>query len=170
MPLGFLILGAIVLVTALRNTHKQLGTMLAADFSGTGSFIYWIAALAIVGGLGYVPSFQAPSRALIVLLLVVLLLSNRGFFTQFSSALSTAQPLAPTATGGVVLASATQSIVPGTPGAGGIDAPPAGEPSAPSGFPVVIVGGGGGSSASSAAGAVGGIAKAASSLGGLFGL
>jgi hypothetical protein len=39
MPLGFLILGAIVLVTALRNTHKQLGTMLAADFSGSKSFI-----------------------------------------------------------------------------------------------------------------------------------
>jgi hypothetical protein len=169
MPLGFLILGAIVLVTALRNTHKQLGTMLAADFSGTGSLIYWIAALAIVGGLGYVPSFQAPSRALIVLLIVVLILSNQGFFTQFSAALSTAQPLAPTATGGVVLASATQSIIPGTPGAGGIDAPPAGEPSAPSGFPVVIVGGGG-STASSAAGAIGGIAKAASGIGSLFGL
>jgi hypothetical protein len=169
MPLGFLILGAIVLVTALRNTHKQLGAMLAEDFSGTGSFVYWIAALAIVGGLGYVPSFQAPSRALIVLLLVVLLLSNQGFFTQFSAALSTAQPLAPTAAGGVVLASATQSIIPGMPGAGGIDAPPAGEPSAPSGFPVVIVGGGG-STASTAAGAVGGIAKAASSVGSLFGL
>jgi hypothetical protein len=130
--------------------------------------VYWIAALAIVGGLGYVPSFQAPSRALIVLLLMVLLLSNQGFFPQFAAALSTAQPLAPTATGGVVLASATQSIIPGTPGAGGIDAPPAGEPTAPSGLPVVIAGGG--SSASSAAGAIGGIAKAASGIGSLFGL
>jgi hypothetical protein len=142
--------------------------MLAADFSGSKSFIYWIAALAAIGGLGYIPAFKTPSRALLVLMLVVLLLRNGGFFSQLSSALSSAQPLAPTATGGVVLASATQSIA-GTPGAGGIDAPPAGEPTAPSGLPVVIAGGGG-STASSAAGAVGGIVKAASSIGSLFGL
>jgi len=174
MPLGFLILGAIILVAALRNTHKQLGTLLAGDFSGAGSFIYWIAALAIIGGLGYIPAFKTPSRALIVLLLVVLVLANGGFFQQFTDALKSAQPLAPTAQGGTVLASSTASIIPGLPGQGGIDAAPAGEPSAPGGFPVSIAGGGGSSKdalGSAASGIGSGIGSAiATGIGGLFGL
>lgn len=163
MPLGFLILGAIVLVAALRNTHKQLGTLVASDFTGAGSFIYWVAAIAVIGGLGYIPSFRGPSQALLVLLAVVLLLSNKGFFPQLAAALGNAQSLQPTPAGGVQTAAYA--------GTGQGAAAPAGEPAAPAPIPIQVYGlsgaQGGSGGAAGALGAVGGIAKA---LGGIFGL
>ena len=92
MPLGLLIIGAILSVSALRGTERDLGTLLASDFTGAGNFGYWIAALAIIGGLGYVPAIAGPSRALLALILLAFFLANgQGFFSQLNSALAQGQ-------------------------------------------------------------------------------
>ncbi len=148
MPLGFLIVGAIVLLAALRNTHKELGSLVAADFTGSGSFLYWIAALAVIGGLGYIPEFRGPSRLLLALVFISFMLKNgTGFFSQFSSAIA-----------GVKSGAATTT-------AAAAGAPPAGEPAAPGPIPVQLSGAGG---SSTGAGGVlaqaAGVASSASSL------
>lgn len=160
MPLGLLIIGAIVLVAALRNTHRQLGTLIAADFTGAGNFLYWVAALAIVGGLGYIPAFKGPSRMLLALIFISFMLKNgSGFFDQFKSAIAGASAASSTAAPAALPAGVTQ-------------APPAGEPAAPGPIPVTVTNAAP-ARAGGAAGDVAGIAGAAKSvldLGGLFGL
>ncbi len=145
MPLGFLIIGVIVLLAALRNTHKELGSLVAADFTGSNSFLYWIAALAVIGGLGYIPAFRGPSRMLLVLIFLSFILKNgSGFFQQFSSAIA-----------GVGAGGATATDTTG--------APPPGEPAAPGPIPVQLSGGG-------SAGAAGLLGQAGSAASGLSGL
>lgn len=119
MPLGFLIIGAILAVSALRNTQRDLGALVAGDFTGSGNFGYWIAALAIVGGLGYIPTFQGPSRALLGLMVIVLLLSNRGFFAQLNASLSAGAPASSAITAEPKAPAAPTIIVSGGAGSGG---------------------------------------------------
>ena len=87
MPFALLVIGVIILISAIRNTHKQLGAQLVKDFTGSGSFLVWIAAIAIIGMLGYIPKFETPSRAFLGLILLAMFLSNKGFFTQFNAAI-----------------------------------------------------------------------------------
>lgn len=94
MPIAFLILGVAVAVAAYRNTHKQLGTLLAGEFTGQGNFLFWIAAIFIIGMIGYIPKLRGPSHALLALILIALFLANKGFFANFTAALSTPQPAA----------------------------------------------------------------------------
>lgn len=76
-----------MVVVAIRNTQSALGQQITTDFTGPGNFFYWIAALFIVGAVGYVDELKGPSRAMLVLILVTLLLSNRGFFAKFAEQL-----------------------------------------------------------------------------------
>lgn len=92
MPIALLIIGAALIVTAVRNSYKQLGSQLLTDFSGSGNFIYFVVAIIAVGLLGYIPDFKNPSRALLGLILLVLFIANNGVFTQFVSAVKNAQP------------------------------------------------------------------------------
>jgi hypothetical protein len=95
--------GLLLTVAGVRNTHVDQGgnpglfTLLRGDFTGSNSFIYWLGAIAIVGGLGYIPGIQKVSNAFLALILIVLVLSNQGVFAQFQSALQTSTtPPAPT--------------------------------------------------------------------------
>jgi hypothetical protein len=87
MPLALAIIGVGLLVTAILNTWRCLGTQLASDLSGSGNFIYWIAALFIIGMLGYNKTLETPSRLLLTLIILSMFLANQGFFSQFLSAL-----------------------------------------------------------------------------------
>lgn len=73
MPIVVLIIGAALLVTSLRNTHGDFATALMHDVPG---FATWFVALALVGGLGYVPGLEKPSRWLLALVLTVLVLTS----------------------------------------------------------------------------------------------
>ena len=136
MALIFFIVGAAIIVAAIRNTQGDLGTLVAGDFSGPNSFLYWLAVGAILGLVGYVPAFRNPSRVFMGLLIVVLLLTKgTGFFSQLQSALAGAKP------------QTTQPPGPATP---------------TTGVPIDLGGsnkGGVGGAVSSAAGAVGTIGK-----------
>lgn len=88
MPLALIIIGSVLIITGFRNTQGEFGALLASDFSGSGNFFMYILGIAVLGGAGSNKTLQAPSRLLIVLVLLVLLLSNQGFFAQLSAALS----------------------------------------------------------------------------------
>ena len=90
-----MIFGLILIVSGVRNTTGTLGTLIAGDFTGTKNFFYWLGAILIVGSVGYIPKAQTASRAFIVLIMVVMVISDKGFFAQFTSALSGVKAQAP---------------------------------------------------------------------------
>lgn len=73
MPFILVLIGVVILVAALRNTHGDLGNALQADLPG---FTKWALAISIIGGMGFVPGIQQPSRWLLALVLFVLVLKN----------------------------------------------------------------------------------------------
>lgn len=111
MPFALVTIGLMMIVSGARNTYEQLGAQLVTDFRG---FIWWIAAIIAIGALGYVPQFKPFSRALLVLVLIIMVLHNRGFAQNFLGALQkgpTQLAAGPDAAAGVTSGSAsTQSI------------------------------------------------------------
>jgi len=65
------------------------------DFTGNGSFIYWAGAIGMAGAIGYVGKLRSLSVAFMALILLMLLLKNKGFFSQFTKELQQ-KPVAPT--------------------------------------------------------------------------
>lgn len=80
MPYALIVIGAVALVAGIRNTYKDLWFLVESDFRG--GFLAWVAAIAVIGGLGYIPKLKPLSIALMTLLLIVLVLSNGGVFAQ----------------------------------------------------------------------------------------
>ena len=88
MPFALLAIGILLVIAAYNNTQTVLARQLKKDFSGSTGFIYWIAAIMIVGVIGYIKPMQTVSRAMLALILVVIFLTHSGVFSQFNSALS----------------------------------------------------------------------------------
>jgi hypothetical protein len=83
MPFLLLIIGGILAITAVRNTHGSLFNALATDIPG---FFKWALAIVLVGALGWVPGMREVSRWLLALVLVVIVLANyRQLFAGFTS-------------------------------------------------------------------------------------
>lgn len=82
MPFALLLIGAILLVAGLRDTYTDLWALVRGDFTEKGGFLTWVAAIAVVGGLGYIPKLRSLSVAFMTLLLLVLVLSNGGVFSK----------------------------------------------------------------------------------------
>jgi hypothetical protein len=80
MPYALLFIGAVMLVAGIRNSQGDLWTLIQGDF--VGGFLAWVAAIAIIGGLGYIPKLRPLSIAFMTLLLLVLVLSHSGVFAQ----------------------------------------------------------------------------------------
>ncbi len=102
--MGYILIaiGLMLTIAGVRDKQSDLYTLIQGDFTGDHSFIYWLGAIAIVGGAGYIPAFKGLSTAFLTLILIVLVLKQgTGFFDQFTAALqqSTA-PAAPTAKAG----------------------------------------------------------------------
>jgi hypothetical protein len=102
MPFALITVGILIFVTALNNTWRPFGSQLYKDLFGeSGGFVYWAAGLVIVGLIGYVPSLKKPSDLFMILIILAMLLQNKGFFGELQQGLqagtggSTA-PAAPT--------------------------------------------------------------------------
>lgn len=85
MPYALLLIGAILLVAGIRNTYKDLWALIKGDFTATDGFLTWVAAIAVVGGIGYIPRLKPLSVAFMTLLLLVLVISNGGVFAQLQN-------------------------------------------------------------------------------------
>lgn len=84
MPFALVIIGLALLISGVKNTQDQLFTLVKGDFTGDKNFIFWVVSILIIGAIGYVPKLKPIANSFLVLVVVVLFLSNRGFFTQFN--------------------------------------------------------------------------------------
>lgn len=73
MPFALIIVAAVLIVVAFNNTQGGLGSALAQDVPG---YLKWAGAIALVGAIGFVPGMRTPSRWLLGLIGLVLVLSN----------------------------------------------------------------------------------------------
>ena len=83
MPLLFIVLGIVFILTGIKGDATALWELVQGDFSGPNNFVYWAMAVGVLGALGYVESLQKLSRLFIILVIIVLLLDNKGFFVHF---------------------------------------------------------------------------------------
>lgn len=88
MPFALVVIGLLMVIAAYNNTQSLLAAQLKEDLTGTGGFIYWIAALLIIGAIGYVKPLETASRMMLLLLLIVFFLANGGVFAKFNEALA----------------------------------------------------------------------------------
>jgi hypothetical protein len=116
VPFVLILLGVLLIVTGIRGTVFDLGRLVVGDFTGSGNFFYWIAALFIIGAIGYVDELRTPSRMFLALVIVALLFSNRGFFNQFVAQLKSGSAQAPPP---VQQAAPATGVPGGTPGQSG---------------------------------------------------
>jgi hypothetical protein len=90
MPILFLIIGVMLIVVAVNDKMPELTGLVKEDFNPTGSvagFPVWMAAIFVTGALGYIKAFRPVANAFLVLIVVSMVLSNRGFFSKFKSAI-----------------------------------------------------------------------------------
>lgn len=88
MPFALVTIGIILFITAINNTWRGLGGQIYKDlFSEDGGFVYWAAGLVIVGLIGYIPTLKRPSDLFMVLVILAMLLQNKGFFGELQSGL-----------------------------------------------------------------------------------
>lgn len=116
MPFLLLIVGIILIVAAYRGSVDSLFRLLVGDFTGPGSFLFWVAAILMIGSIGYIPGFRKLSITFLTLILVVLFLRNRGVFDQLTAAIrasaSSTPQAADTSTTGAGTAAAPQESSP----------------------------------------------------------
>ena len=96
MPFILIVIGLLLFVSAIQGTTKQLGTLLVEDFTGQHSFLYWVVAILVIGGVGYIKPLKVLSDMFLLLLVIVLFLGQKGFFSQFQSALNSIANSSPT--------------------------------------------------------------------------
>lgn len=91
----FLILIAAMLITAaVRDTQGDLFSALQQDVP---SFVIWAAALVAIGAIGFVPGLKTPSRFLLALIIVVLVVNNyQKIISGFSHGVTGVQSAATT--------------------------------------------------------------------------
>lgn len=73
MAFVILIIGAILVVVAYNDTAGQLATALKADVQ---PYLKWALAIAAILALGFIPGMKTPSRYLLGLVAVVILVTN----------------------------------------------------------------------------------------------
>lgn len=113
MPFVIILFALILIVVVYQNNQGNLLTALETDVPG---FAKWFAAVALVGGLGYVPGMQKPSRWLLALVITVLFLANyKNILAGFQNAAASAGTTTATTDPATALASGTAaSAVPAT--------------------------------------------------------
>jgi len=88
MPFTFIIVGLFLIVASARGRAGDLFVLLKGDFTSGekgASFLPWIFSILAVGAIGYIPKLRSFSRAFLALLIVVLFLSNKGFFAKLQA-------------------------------------------------------------------------------------
>lgn len=91
MPIFFLIVGALLIIVSINNKLPELGGLVRSDFvasPGSPSFAVWLLAIFVAGSVGYVKELRPVANAFLVLIVVGMILSNKGFFAKFSQSIS----------------------------------------------------------------------------------
>lgn len=85
MPFFFILIGFGLVVIGYRGTQHDFYKLLQSDFSGQNNFFVFALGLFIVGLIGYVPKLKGLSNAFLVLVLIVILLSQKKQGSDFFS-------------------------------------------------------------------------------------
>jgi hypothetical protein len=131
MPLALLVIGVLLVVTAIKGSGNisAVATKFETDLTGSGGFIYWIAAIVVLAIVGRVTGATNSVKMFMALVVVVYLVGQQGIWTQFSSAFA---GLSAAATPAAVAPSATAAAATTSMGATGSDTL-VGAPAAPAG-------------------------------------
>ena len=89
MPLALILIGLLFLVAAVRDQLSTLLNLIKGDFTGSGNFVYFVAAIVVIGAIGYSDKLKPLSDAFLFLVILVLIISNRGVFANLQAALDT---------------------------------------------------------------------------------
>lgn len=84
MPIAFFIVGSVLIAAGVRSKSSDLWQLVKGDFSGDNNYTRWVVAILIIGVIGYVDTLRPVSRAFLALMMLVLFLSNGGFFAKFN--------------------------------------------------------------------------------------
>lgn len=102
MAFALLTIGLVLLVSAVRNTQGDFFTLVKGDFTGPNNFVYWIAAIGVIGAVGYIPKLKPLSTAFLVLVVLVLVITRGnpngvggGLFEKLTAGLKTTTASAP---------------------------------------------------------------------------
>jgi len=104
MPLFFIGTGIVLVFVGLNGNAAKFYGLLVNDFSGPKSFVYWFISILVLGALGYIKGLEQMSKLFLILVIIVLLLDNGGFFAQFQAYLKQTQ------TGGTAPTTSTSSL------------------------------------------------------------
>jgi hypothetical protein len=99
MPLLFIGSGLILILSGWKGDPSELLKLVEGDFSGPHNYVYWMVSILVLGSLGYVEQLRKLSRLFVALVVIVLLLDNRGFFAQLQAFINSSQG-STTTTGG----------------------------------------------------------------------
>lgn len=88
MPFALIFAGLMLIITGFQNTYQPFGKLVAGDFTGPNNFIYWVISISLVGALGYNKDLQPFSRAFMGLIILDMIISNKGVFAKLNTALS----------------------------------------------------------------------------------
>lgn len=95
MPFALVIIGLVMIVSGARDTYRELGAEVVEDFTGPGNFFYWMLALGALGLVGTIPNFRDFSRAFMALVIISMIIANRGFAANLSDAIAKGPDRAP---------------------------------------------------------------------------
>jgi hypothetical protein len=126
MAFALIFAGLLLTVSAVRGTHSDLFALVKSDFTGSGNFLYWLAVVLIIGSIGYIKALAPMSKAFLVLIVLVLVVTKGdptkspggGLFAQLvqgigsSTAPGSAATPASGAAAGSTAAPATGSTLP----------------------------------------------------------
>lgn len=88
MPLVILVFAVIILFSAINNKLSDLSALVKEDWQPSKgvSFGVWLLAIVVIGVIGYYKPLKAFSNTFLVLVFVAIIISNKGFYSQFASA------------------------------------------------------------------------------------
>jgi hypothetical protein len=90
MPIFILFVGIMLIVIGINNKIPEFLALIREDFRPTenvAGFHVWIISIVGVGALGYVKELRPLANAFLVLIVISLILSNKGLATQLLNAL-----------------------------------------------------------------------------------
>jgi hypothetical protein len=89
MPFVFGIIGIVLIISGVRGTvvgsNPSLVSLVKSDLTGQPNYTEWMLAIFIIGAIGYIDELKTISRLFMALVVIGLLWSNKGFFSQLTS-------------------------------------------------------------------------------------
>ncbi len=84
MGLFILVIGALFVISAIRNEQGQLAAQFESDFPG---YFVWAGAMIGIYLLSKIPGFQKPAILLMALVVLVIVIADRGVFANLQQAI-----------------------------------------------------------------------------------